>query len=104
MSSCTWIDSPRGALMPLLDHFHPPLELQFPWESIHAGWATRLADALNEQWLPPEYIAAEFAHWGPSVEIDVATYEQLSGAPAAPPNGPMTATLPARVWTPPAPL
>jgi hypothetical protein len=90
--------------MPLLDHFHPPLRLQFPWESIHAGWTTRLADALNEQWLPPEYIAAETRHWGPTVEIDVATYEQLSGAPTAPPNGPATGTLPARVWTPPAPL
>jgi hypothetical protein len=88
--------------MPLLDHFHPPLEQQFPWESIHAGWATHLAETLNTQWLPAEYIAAEHIHWGPHVEIDVATGERSGGTPPALPNGPSTATLP-RVWAPPAP-
>jgi hypothetical protein len=90
--------------MPLLDHFHPPLELQFPWESIHAGWATRLADTLTEHWLPPDYIAAEQIHWGPNVEIDVAACERSAGGPPNVPNGPQTATLPPRVWAPPAPM
>jgi hypothetical protein len=90
--------------MPLLDHFHPPLEGQFPWESIHSGWATRLADALNDQWLSPEYVAAEHTHGGPNAEIDVATYERDSALPATLPNGPGTATLPPRAWTPPAPM
>ena len=90
--------------MPLLDHFHPPLQDHFPWESIHSGWATRLADALNDQWLSPEYVAAEHTHGGPNAEIDVATYERASALPATLPDGPATATLPPRVWTPPAPM
>jgi hypothetical protein len=90
--------------MPLLDHFHPPLKQQFPWSSIHAGWATHLAETLNEQWLSPEYVAAEYTHSGPNAEIDVATYELSSGPPPILPNGPSTATLPARVWTPPVPM
>lgn len=89
--------------MPLLDHFHPPLQLQYPWESFHSSWATRLAATLNDEWLPPEFIAAEHTHAGSHLEIDVATFERSPGAPAATtPNGPATATLP-RVWTPPPP-
>lgn len=67
--------------MPLLDHFHPPLIDERRWESFHSSWATKIADALTERWLPPNYIAEENAHTGPSVEID--------GDP--------------KVWTPPAP-
>ena len=89
--------------MPLLDHFHSPLQERLPWSSIHSGWATRLADALNEHWLSAEYVAAEYTHSGANAEIDVATYERSSGMPATLPNGPSTATLPPRVWTPPAP-
>src|SRR5271170_619950 len=63
----------RRAVVPLLDHFHPPLSAERRWESFHSSWATRLADALTERWLPPNYIAEEHAHFGPSVEIDVAT-------------------------------
>ena len=61
--------------MPLLDHFHPPLSAERRWESFHSNWATKLADALTERWLPPNYIAEEHAHLGPSVEIDVGTFE-----------------------------
>ncbi len=53
--------------MPLLDHFHPPLGAERRWESFHSSWATRIADALTEQWLPPNYIAEEHVHIGPSV-------------------------------------
>src|SRR5690242_3858410 len=90
--------------MPLLDHFHPPLRDHFPWESVHSGWATHLAETLNEQWLPPEFVAAEHTHGGLNAEIDVATYERSAGMPAALPNGPATATLPPRVWAPPDPM
>ena len=68
--------------MPLLDHFHPPLSAERRWESFHSSWATRIADALTEQWLPPNYIAEEHVHLGPSVEIDVGTFER--GSPPAP--------------------
>jgi hypothetical protein len=85
--------------MPLLDHFHPPLSAERRWESFHSSWATRIADALTERWLPPNYIAEEHAHLGPSVEIDVATFEREASAGAA--EG-AVATVPAKVWAPPA--
>jgi hypothetical protein len=89
--------------MPLLDHFHPPLQRRYPWESFHAGWATRIADLLNDQWLPREFLAAEYAQGGTRLEIDVATYEQEDESePSSAPNGQSTITMP-RTWTPPTP-
>jgi hypothetical protein len=87
--------------MPLLDHFHPPLSTQRRWESFHSSWATRLADALTERWLPPNYIAEEQAHIGPSFEIDVATFEREAPASCAE-GAPAVATVGPKVWTPPA--
>ena len=89
--------------MPLLDHFHPPLQLRYPWDSLHSGWATRIADVLNEQWLSAEFVAAEHTHAGSGLEIDVATFERPAAGPPPPPNGAGTATLPPRVFAPPAP-
>jgi hypothetical protein len=88
--------------MPLLDHFHAPLITERRWESFHSSWATRIADALTENWLPPNYIAEEHAHLGPSVEIDVGTFERdgLRGTEA---GGGVVATVGPKVWTPPAP-
>src|SRR5215469_5692253 len=83
--------------MPLLDHFHPLLSAERRWESFHSNWATKIADALTERWLPPNYIAEEHAHMGPSVEIDVGTFERDSAADGA------VATAGPRVWAPPAP-
>lgn len=88
--------------MPLRDHFHPPLTLQYPWDSFHSSWATRLADALNDDWLPSEYLAVEHTHGGTRMEVDVATFEGYGQRTNASPNGSATATLP-RTWTPPAP-
>jgi hypothetical protein len=87
--------------MPLLDHFHPPLSTERRWESFHSSWATRLADALTARWLPPNYIAEEHAHLGPSVEIDVATLERESTTASAQANGGV-ATVGQKVWAPPA--
>jgi hypothetical protein len=87
--------------MPLLDHFHPPLITQRRWESFHSSWATKLADALTERWLPPNYIAEEHAHLGPSVEIDVATFTRESSA-SSQDEGPAVATTDTKVWSPPA--
>lgn len=86
--------------MPLLDHFHPPLSSERRWESFHSSWATRLADALTERWLPPNYIAEEHAHFGPSIEIDVATFER-EATTAAKANGGVATAGPS-VWAPPA--
>src|SRR6516165_9602590 len=86
------------APMPLLDHFHPPLSTERRWESFHSSWATRIADALTERWLPPNYIAEEHAHLGPSVEIDVGTFEQETLATSTEQGG-AVATVGRRVWT-----
>jgi hypothetical protein len=89
--------------MPLLDHFHRPLEDEYPWDSLHSGWATRIADLLNERWLPPQFLAAEHTHAEASLEIDVATFARegtRAGGPRAAGGG--TATAAPAVWTPPA--
>jgi len=78
--------------MPLLDHFHPPLSVERRWESFHSSWATRIADALTERWLPPDYIAEEHAHFGPPVDLDAATSPTVSAPPAA--DGVMPAVFP----------
>jgi hypothetical protein len=87
--------------MPLLDHFHPPLAPRRHWESFHSAWAAHIADALNKQLLPENYFAEEHSHVGGRMEIDVATSEELSAEPST--KDGTTATLQARVWTPPEP-
>jgi hypothetical protein len=87
--------------MPLLDHFHPPLSAERRWESFHSSWATKLADALTERWLPPNYFAEEHAHLGPSVEIDVGTFEKEAAASEEKGNR-AVATAGSKVWAPPA--
>jgi hypothetical protein len=88
--------------MPLLDHFHPPLSNERRWESFHSSWATRIADALTEQWLPPNYIAEENVHFGTSVEIDVGTFERDLSSTVEDINGAVALRSP-KVWTAPAP-
>jgi hypothetical protein len=83
----------------LHDHFHPPLSERRPWESFHTTWASTLADTLNQEVLPPGYIALEQIHAGPSIEIDVAGFSEPTSAAAAGGNG-GTATMARTVWTP----
>jgi hypothetical protein len=86
--------------MPLLDHFHPPLSDELGWDSLHSGWATRLADDLNDEWLTSDYRAVEHAHLGPRVEIEVTTLERSAERERAAGNGGGVATPP-RTWSPP---
>ncbi len=65
--------------MPLLDHFHPPLSERRHWHSFHNSWATYLSSQLNSL-LPSGYFAEANVQFG--VEIDVAAFEETSGAPA----------------------
>jgi hypothetical protein len=92
----------RRDTVPLLDHFHPPLIAERRWESFLSNWATKIADALTERWLPPKYIAEERVHIGPSIEIDVGTFERDSSPGAKPGSGAVVMAGP-KVWTPPAP-
>jgi hypothetical protein len=98
---------PANQLMPLLDHFHSPLDERYPWESFHSGWATRIADQLSDR-LPAEFVVAEHTHSGNHLEIDVATFEQCSapgpremGGAAV---GVVAAATLATAWAPPEPL
>ncbi len=43
-----------------------------------------MADALNDEWLPPEFLAVEHPHAGAHLEIDVATFEHPPPRLAAP--------------------
>jgi hypothetical protein len=89
--------------MPLLDHFHPPLAPVRHWESLHARWATALADALNPQ-LPNRYFAEPQTYAGTRVEIDIATFENPPAeSTAASPRDGNVALLPAQLWAPPSP-
>jgi hypothetical protein len=80
--------------MPLLDHFHPPVNRHLGWSSLHSGWATYLASNLSARWLPPPFLAAENTHSSMAIEVDVGTFDVPSGG--APGAG--VATLP-RAWT-----
>jgi hypothetical protein len=67
--------------MPLLDHFHPPLEGRRYWDSFHGGWASEIRSHLNRKILPPNYFAEATSYIGGRVEIDVPTIEERSAAP-----------------------
>jgi hypothetical protein len=69
---------------------------------LHAAWSGSLADALNRV-LPEQYFAEEQTHAGPSVEIDVGTFEESAAAGSARPRNGATATLAAQPWSPPLP-
>lgn len=89
--------------MPLLDHFRPPVKARLAWEPLHSGWATRIADDLNERWLPGEYVAAEFTELHGRLEVNVATYEEMGPPSGGVAVGTVAAAQP-RVWTPPPPV
>jgi hypothetical protein len=88
--------------MPLFDHFHPPLTPHHHWESFHSNWATRIADGIAAV-LPPEFQVEEHVHVGPSIEIDVATYEEEKPAANGTSTGPALATRAAPAYAPPVP-
>lgn len=90
--------------MPLYDHFRMPVAQTLPWETLHSSWATRLADSLNDFWLPKQFVALEDTHTGPKGAIDVLTLDKGVTVSATAGNGEGgVATLP-QVWAPPAAL
>ncbi len=80
--------------MPLLDHFHPPLSKRRHWENLHSAWANALRDQLNDELLPPRYVAEVQISIGSQVEVAVATLEEDGAASG---NGNVA------VWAPPRP-
>src|SRR5262245_62125301 len=83
--------------MPLLDHFHPPLRGPRHWEGFHHVWAANIAQHLNRDVLPDDFYAESEISPGPTLEIDVASFEFGNG-----PKGPGGRTGTA-VWAPPQP-
>lgn len=82
--------------MPLLDHFHPPLLRNPPWEGVHSDWASSIAHQLNLRLLPKQYRAVPHVTMGGRVEVDVATADLgQTPEPGGGPGGVATA-----VWAP----
>jgi len=61
--------------MPLLDHFRPPLRGPRRWEGFHHSWASNIAQQLNRDVLPADYFAESEISLGPTMEVDVASFE-----------------------------
>jgi hypothetical protein len=71
------IGSPAGGgtLMPLVDHFHPPISRTHSWESFHSRWAGTLADLLNEQLPDPRYLVEVQVAVTSRIEADVIEWK-----------------------------
>jgi len=83
--------------MPLLDHFHPPLADDPPWNSLYTLWAAAVVRWLNGTLSPGEFRAFANVRRGAHVEADVAEYRRLptNGVHAtAPSNNGGVALLP----------
>src|SRR6266550_395897 len=89
-------------LMPLRDHFRPPLDDLRHWEGFHATWPVMIVDLLRAK-LPHPYFAEPRIHSGASAEIDVTTWEPEAGAASLPGNGNGAGGVATAVWAPPRP-
>lgn len=65
--------------MPLLDHFHEPLDPFRRWKCFHQNWAVKMADRLNEARLPEKYSSGTEGKLGVPIGMDVGTFEQDEG-------------------------
>src|SRR5438876_3393904 len=90
------------SVMPLLDHFHPPLLGHRHWEGFHGWWAAAIAGDLNEK-LPDQYFAEFQVTLGTRIEVDVATFTE-NGEPEAPRAGDGSTAVLSRTWAPPTPV
>lgn len=83
--------------MPLLDHFHPPLDRR-SWESFHGWWGLHLAGRLNMRPMPYGFLAEGNVHIGVTVAADVAAFDEDT------PTGESTnGAVATEVWAPPHP-
>jgi hypothetical protein len=89
-------------LMPLRDHFRPPLDDLRHWEGFHATWPVMIV-ALLRQKLPRRYFAEPRVHSGASAEIDVATFEDEGEGVVPAEDGHGAGSVATAVWAPPRP-
>lgn len=84
----------------ILDHFHPPMSVQRPWEGFYSEWTTMIANHLNREVLPAGYVAIPQVRRGPAVDVDVAAFETQSTASMREPSGAAPRWTPAKPeWT-----
>jgi hypothetical protein len=83
--------------MPLLDHFRSSWSADWPWDGVHANWATKIADHLNSGLLPSDYHAISLIKRGGQVEIDVATLHHEGDLSSS------GASMATAAWAPPLP-
>jgi len=86
-------------IMPLRDHFHPPLSRSSSYQEVHGQWPAVLVQDLGRL-LPANYVAGPHVHVGTQIEVDVGTFERestLSDSGVA--NGGLTT----QVYAPPRP-
>lgn len=88
--------------MPLRDHFRPPLSDLRSWEGFHSGWPMMIVANLGGK-QPRRYVAEPQVHLGPSVKIDVATYEGDDPQPAATEAASEDGGVAIAAWAPPGP-
>src|SRR5262245_21118973 len=90
--------SSGGKLMPLVDHFHPPLFPRHAWESFHSLWCGGILAQLNRQ-LPPRFYGQVQVHLGRKVEADVAEFD--TGVFAAVEGNGDEGSVAVATWAPP---
>jgi hypothetical protein len=61
--------------MPLLDHFHPPLQDRRHWDGFYSRWAAAMGDQIHEQ-LPGEYFVEFRVVVGARVEADITSFTE----------------------------
>jgi hypothetical protein len=66
----------EALVMPLRDHFRPPLSTASSWEELNCGWPMVIVQQLRKL-LPPGYVAGPKVHSGSQVEIDVSIFEKV---------------------------
>jgi hypothetical protein len=89
-------------LMPLRDHFRPPLDDLRHWEGFHATWPVMIVALLRGK-LPRRYFAEPRIHSGRSAEIDVVTFEDEREGALGPGGGSDNGGVATAVWAPPRP-
>jgi hypothetical protein len=90
-------------LMPLRDHFRPPVSKHSSWEGFHGFWPAAMVLKLVEK-LPNGYVAEPRVHLGSYYEIDVCTFEETDDAePLASPGRDTNVGIATALWAPPAP-
>lgn len=87
--------------MPLLDHFHPPLDGEAPWEGVGTLWVSNVVKLLNRTLPRGDFRAFANIHLGHMVEADVAEFQthREEDTPGGGDGGTHTAVLPAPVLT-----